>query len=263
MNLKEEKQIIGMIHTLASPGTPKFTDNIDQIISKALSEAKIYKEYGIDSLIIENMHDVPYLKRKVGPEVTSLLSIIAYEVKNEFKKRVGIQILAGANKEALAIAKSANLDFIRAEGFIFVHAADEGIIESDAGEILRYRKQINADHVKIYTDIKKKHSAHSITADVSILETAKAAEFFLSDGVIITGKSTGEEVDLNDLKMLKEKIAIPVLIGSGITSDNFKKYFEFADAFIVGSFFKKDGKWNNEIDKSRIEKLIKEADQLR
>lgn len=257
------KKIIGMIHTLASPGTPKFSNNIDKIISKALDEARIYKSLGVDAIIIENMHDVPYQNRNVGPEVTSLLSIISYEVKNEFKKEVGIQVLAGANKEALAIAKCADLNFIRAEGFVFAHTADEGIIESDAAEILRYRKLINAENVKVYTDIKKKHSSHSITSDVTLLETAKAAEFFLSDGVIITGKSTGEEVDLDDLKSVKEKISIPILIGSGITLDNLKKYFEFADAFIIGSYFKKDGKWYNDLDEKRIEKLINEAHQLR
>jgi len=49
------------------------------------------------------------------------------------------------------------LQFIRAEGFVFAHAADEGIIESDAGSLLRYRKAIEADDVMILTDIKKKH----------------------------------------------------------------------------------------------------------
>ena len=261
--MKLNKSIIGMIHTLASPGTPKFNNNIDKIISKAITEAKLYKSFGLDGIIIENMHDVPYLKRNVGPEVTSILSIIAYEIKKEFKDLVGIQVLAGANKEALAIAKSANLDFIRAEGFVFAHTADEGIIESDAGELLRYRNSINAENVNVFTDIKKKHSSHSITEDISLLETAKAAEFFLSDGVIITGKSTGHEVDINDLESLKEKISVPVLIGSGITSQNLNKYINYADAFIIGSYFKKDGIWNNDLDERRIEDLLKEAHQLR
>lgn len=39
------------------------------------------------------------------------------------------------------------------------------------------------------------HSAHSITGDVSVVETAQAAKFFLVDGVIITGSATGQEAD--------------------------------------------------------------------
>ena len=104
------------------------------------------------------MHDLPYLNRKVGPEITAAMSVVANEVKREVKNLpCGIQILAGANKDALAVAKAAGLEFIRAEGFVFSHVADEGIMNSDAGELLRYRKEIGADDVLVFCDIKKKH----------------------------------------------------------------------------------------------------------
>ena len=108
--------------------------------------------------MLENMHDIPYLNRQVGSEIVASMSVICNEVKKEVKNLpCGVQILAGANKEALAVAKAAGLDFIRAEGFVFSHIADEGTMNSDAGEVLRYRKQIEADDVLVFTDIKKKH----------------------------------------------------------------------------------------------------------
>lgn len=108
--------------------------------------------------MVENMHDLPYLNRCIGPEITASMSVVCNEVKREVKNLpCGIQILAGANKEALAVAKAAGLQFIRAEGFVFSHIADEGMMNSDAGEMLRYRKQIGADDVLVFTDIKKKH----------------------------------------------------------------------------------------------------------
>ena len=86
------------------------------------------------------------------------MSVICNEVKKEANNLpCGVQILAGANKEALAVAKAAGLQFIRAEGFVFSHIADEGTMNSDAGELLRYRKQIEADNILVFTDIKKKH----------------------------------------------------------------------------------------------------------
>ena len=194
------KPVVGMIHVDALPGTPKYKGDVESIINIAVKEAMIYKNSGIDVIAIENMHDIPYLKRNVGPEIISLMSIIGREVKKVSQLPCGIQILAGANKDALAAAHSAGMDFIRAEGFVFAHVADEGIMESDAGELLRYRKQIGAENILIFTDIKKKHSSHSITSDVNIVETAKAAEFFLSDGVIVTGTSTGTETDIDELK---------------------------------------------------------------
>lgn len=55
------------------------------------------------------------------------------------------------------MAKACGFQFIRAEGFVFGHVADEGFISSDAGELLRYRRSISADNVLVFTDIKKKH----------------------------------------------------------------------------------------------------------
>ncbi len=252
-----QKTIIGMIHVDPLPGTPKYAGSVKLIIDKAIQEAKLYQYLGIEALMIENMHDVPYLNRNVGSEITSIMSVILYEIKKLAGINCGIQILAGANIDALAAANSAGADFIRAEGFVFAHVADEGIINSDAGELLRYRKQIGADDILIFTDIKKKHSSHQITADVDIVDTAKAAQFFLSDGVIITGNSTGEKPSLDEIKCVKEKIDIPVLAGSGITSENVKSYLEYCDALIIGSYFKKDGKWFNPVDKDRVLDFLK------
>jgi membrane complex biogenesis BtpA family protein len=255
------KLVIGMIHLDALPGTPKYTGNIKNIIDNAILEAEKYKSAGLNGIMIENMHDVPYLNNSSGPEIISTMAIIAYEIKKRTNLIVGIQVLASANKEAIAIAHSANLDFIRAEGFVFAHVADEGITESNAGEILRYRKQIGADSVMVFTDIKKKHSSHSLTSDVSIVETAKAAEFFLSDGIIVTGSSTGAEADAEELLAVKKNSKLPIIIGSGITSENIDKYYKLADVFIIGSYFKIDGNWENGIDETRVKKFLEKLEE--
>ena len=260
---KVKTPIIGMIHIEALPGTPNHKGNIKQIITKAIKEAEIYKQNGIDSIAIENMHDIPYLKNSVGPEITSLMSIIAYEIKKTTKLPVGMQILAGANKEAIAAAHSAGIDFIRAEGFVFAHVADEGIIESNAGEILRYRKMIGAENILVFTDIKKKHSSHSITSDVTIEETAHAAEFFLSDGLIVTGTATGKEVAPQDLISVRNSSKLPVIIGSGVTLNNVEKYFNLCEAMIIGSYFKKNGNWKNTVEPKRVKQFMTKIKQLR
>jgi len=252
----KQKQVIAMIHVPALPGTPANKLSVNNILDICLNEAEIYLSEGIKVLAIENMHDTPYLLRKVGPEIVSAMTIIGQSIKQKFNIPCGIQILAGANKEALAVAKAAGLDFIRAEGFVFAHVADEGIFQSDAGELLRYRKLINAEDICIYTDIKKKHSSHSITADTDIAETAKAAEFFNSDGVIITGIATGKSANVDELVSVRKSVKLPVIIGSGMTSENLPEYFNMADGFIVGSYFKKEGYWKNELDRERIKKFV-------
>ena len=153
--IKGGKWIIGMVHIDALPGTPLNSLSIQSIINKSIEEALKLQNAGVDAILIENMHDVPYLKRKVGPEIVACMTAVSVEIRKRIQLPIGIQILAGANNEALAVAQAARLDFIRAEGFTFAHVADEGYMESCAGELLRYRKMIGAEHILIFTDVQK------------------------------------------------------------------------------------------------------------
>jgi membrane complex biogenesis BtpA family protein len=260
--LKSKKTIIGMIHVDPLPATPRHHAGMSDIIAKAKAEAQIYSQAGIDMLAIENMHDVPF-DRNVGPEIVAAMTVIGYEVKNSTGLRCGIQILAAANIEALATAHAAGLDFVRMEGFVFGHIADEGFIDGCAGEVMRYRRQIGADDILVLTDIKKKHSSHALTADVDIVETARAAEFFLSDGVIVTGVATGAEASMEELRKVKEAVDIPLLVGSGITLANVETYLAVADAVIVGSYFKQGGHWAQGLDSERVQSFMKKVSSLR
>jgi len=260
---KSKLPVIGMIHVQALPGTPGNALSSSEIINKALSEAEKLKDGGIDSIMIENMHDLPYLNREVGHEISVLMGIIAHEIKQLTQLPIGMQILAGANKAALAAAKAANIDFIRAEGFVYAHIADEGLMNAQAGELLRYRKQIDAEHIAIFTDIKKKHSSHAMTSDVSLLDTAKAAQFFKSDGVVVTGDHTASPASVDDLEALKEHFEGPVLIGSGVTLENVATYAPLCDGFIVGSHFKEAGHWENDPNYDRIAQFMDRVKTLR
>ena len=255
--------VIGMIHIPALPGTPQNNLSHREIIDKALHEAGVYRKAGIDGLMIENMHDVPYTKNEVGPEINGLMSIIGHEIKRNYPLPCGIQILSSANKAALATAHAANLDFVRVEGFVFGHVADEGYIDATAGELLRYRKLIGAEHISIWTDVKKKHSAHAITSDISLAEMGKASEFFLSDGIIVTGRHTASPIDREDITNLRQATMLPVIAGSGVTFDNVEEYVRLCDALIVGSHFKKKGHWANDLNPQSIESFIKKMVVMR
>ena len=248
------RALVGMLHLGALPGTPSASHSVETLIQQALTEARIYRDAGFTALAIENMHDRPYLKGGVGPEITAAMTAIAREVKRETGLALGIQVLAAANREALAIAHASGADFVRVEGFVYAHVADEGVIESCAGDLLRYRRAIGAERVLIFADIKKKHSAHAMTADVSIVETAKAAEFFLADGVIVTGASTGEPASPDEVRDVVRAVRVPVLVGSGITPANLTR-FPTAHGFIVGSSVKQGGVWCNPLDRDAVRAL--------
>jgi membrane complex biogenesis BtpA family protein len=250
------KPIIGMIHVGALPGTPASRFSLAEITAQAVAEAAIYRDAGLDGVLIENMHDVPYLRGAVGPEIIAALAVIGHEVKSASRLPTGIQVLAGANRDAMAIAHAAQLDFIRAEGFVFAHVADEGLIQSSAAELLRYRKMIGAERVQVWADVKKKHSSHAITADITLGATAEAVEFMRGDAVIVTGSVTGDAPQLPDVQEVKAHCRLPVLLGSGIDDRNIAAFYAAADGFIIGSFFKADGHWMNVVDPRRVARLL-------
>ncbi len=69
---------------------------MSEIVSKAVSEARLYRQAGLDALMVENMHDTPYLRGVVGSEVTAAMTRVACEVKSTVPELpLGVQILAG------------------------------------------------------------------------------------------------------------------------------------------------------------------------
>ena len=253
---KSAKPVIAMIHVEALPGTPTHRLSLAVIERKACDEARLYRAAGIHGVMLENMHDTPYLRGAVGPEIVSTMAIIARAVREVAGVPCGVQILAGANREALAVAHAAGLDFIRAEGFAFAHVADEGIIQSSAAELLRFRKMIGADRVQVWADVKKKHSSHAITADVDIGGTAEAVGFMRGDAVIVTGSVTGDAPRASDVNAVKAGCHLPVYLGSGVTTENLRKFYRAADGFIIGSHFKTGGNWAGTVDAGRVRKFM-------
>ena len=250
------KPVIGMIHLGALPGTPASRRSLREIEALAVKEAVIYREAGVHGLMLENMHDTPYLRGRVGPEIVAAMAIVARAVKQAAALPCGVQILAAANQEAIAVAHAAGLEFIRAEGFAFAHVADEGFIQSSAAELLRYRRAIGAERVHVWADVKKKHSSHAITADVGIGETAHAVEFLRGDAVIVTGAVTGDAPQPEDVRDVKRATRLPVYLGSGVTAANVGEFRAAADGFIVGSEFKIGGHWSGAVDPKRVRRFM-------
>jgi membrane complex biogenesis BtpA family protein len=260
---KNTKPVVGVIHVGALPGTPASKLCVAELTELAAREARAYRDGGVDGLMVENMHDVPYLRGRVGPEIVAAMAVIALAVKSESKLPVGVQILAGANVEAVSVAHAAGLDYVRVEGFAFAHVADEGLIQSSAAELLRFRKQIGAERVRVWADVKKKHSSHAITADISLGETAAAVEFMRADAVVVTGGVTGEPPRAADVREAKSRCRLPVLLGSGVTAENVAEFYDDADGFIVGSYFKEGGLWSNAVEASRVGRLMGVLMELR
>jgi uncharacterized protein len=247
-----KKFLAAMIAVQPLPGSPGHRRGDTEIVNAAISDLKHYLEAGVDAIILENSHDLPYIKPPLPDAAVSLMKRLAREVRQRFDGPIGIQMLEAANETALEIAHAAALDFLRVEGYVFAHVGGAGIIEGCAGKLLRNRKELDCENIKIFADVKKKHCSHALTGDLNILDEIKQAEFFLVDGVIVTGARTTEPPDPAELRRVKENTQVPVVIGSGMTPENLETYYPVADGFIVGSTFRNDGRFLEKLDPKRL-----------
>jgi len=250
--------LIGMVHVGALPGTPGSGESVDALAEAAVREAIVLESSGFDAVIVENMHDRPYVHgERLGPEVTASMAWILGRVVGAVRIAVGVQILSGGNPQAIAVAHATGASFIRCEGFVFAHVADEGVLgEAEAGPLLRYRRMIGADRVKVLADVKKKHASHAITGDLTIGQTARAAEFFGADGLVVTGEVTGDPVQPDHLREVGASTGVGVVVGSGVTPANAGSLLDDADGLIVGSWIKHEGVWSNPVDPSRCSEMV-------
>lgn len=240
----------------ALPGSSTYCDDPDKVVEQALNDAEKYIKAGVDSIFLENCHDVPFIKPPLSEELVSLTITIAKEIRKKFHGPIGVQLLEAANEESLRVASEADLDYIRVEGYVFAHVGGAGIIEGCAGKLLHLRKQLGCQHIKVYADVKKKHCAHALTGDLDITDEVRQAEFFRTDGIVVTSQFSGIEPNADDLRKVREATKLPILVGSGMAPENIEKYIDLADGFIVGSSLRKNGAFLGEVDEERLRTFV-------
>lgn len=101
-------------------------------------------------------------------------------------------------------------------------------------------------------------SSHAVTSDLSIADVAKAAAFFCSDGLVVTGAETGSPAADQDIADVRGAAPpqLPVIVGSGVTEGSVGRYLGKADALIVGSHFKVKGHWHGDVDEERVRNFM-------
>jgi len=251
------KFLAAMIAVLPLPGSPLYDGDDQHVIDRALADLEVYQAAGVDSIIFENDHDLPYIQPPLDEKGVALMANIAQQARKQFAGPIGVQMLEAANITSLEIAAEADLDYIRVEAFVFAHVGGSGIINGSAGKILRRRKELGAEHIRIFADVKKKHGSHSLTIDLDLRDEIRQAEFFLADGVIVTSQFTGINPSKEDLIKAKRATQLPVLIGSGMTAENIPEYLPLADGFIVGSYFRREGKFLERLEPDRLHEFMR------
>ena len=250
--------IIGVVHLLPLPSSPRWNGNLQAVIDRAEQEATALAAGGVDGIIVENFFDAPFAKNNVDPAVVSTMTLIVQRLMNLVMLPIGINVLRNDAHSAMAIASTVNAHFIRVNVLTGIMATDQGLIEGPAHQLLRYRRELGSN-VAILADVLVKH-AQPLDSPNLTLAVKDTIERGLADGIILSGWATGSPPSKNDLEIaVAAAVNTPVFIGSGANWDNISELMPMADGVIVASSLKRHGRINEPIDPIRVQTFVDAA----
>ena len=250
------KLVIGVVHLQPLPGSPQWGGSLKSLIDFAAAAAKTYQRGGVDAIIVENFGDVPFTKASVGPETIAAMSTAGSAIRAAVNVPIGFNVLRNDARAALALCAACGGSFVRVNVHTGAMLTDQGIIEGDAYETLRYRERV-CPSASIFADVHVKHAVP--LGDFEIEDSARdTLERGLADALIISGTGTGRVADMADVQRVREACpTAKILLGSGITSGNVCEFLRYADGVIVGTSLKVGGKLFNPVDLKRVAALVK------
>ncbi|BDA72837.1 Photosystem I assembly BtpA [Rivularia sp. IAM M-261] len=232
------------------------------VIDRAEREAAALASGGVDGIIVENFFDAPFTKNQVDPAVVSAITVVVQRIQNLVTQPIGLNVLRNDGKSAMAIASCVHAQFIRVNVLTGVMATDQGLIEGEAHQLLRYRRELGSD-VKILADVLVKH-ARPLSSPNLTVAVKDTIERGLADAVILSGWATGSPPSLEDLELASAAAdGTPVFIGSGASVDNIATLMQAADGVIVSSSLKRQGRIEQTIDPNRVATFVEAARMTR
>lgn len=251
-------RLLGMVHLLPLPGSPRYGDAMGEVIETAAADAAVLVEAGFPALMVENWGDAPFHAGSVPPETVAAMTLAAEAVGDQGVP-FGVNVLRNDPLTALGIAAATGAALIRVNILTGVMYTDQGAITGKAAEVMRSRAALCPD-VEVWADVMVKHATPppGLDAAQSAEDTVHRG---LADAVIVSGSGTGTEPALAESKTIAD--AVPgtrVVIGSGATPDNLESLLSVADSVIVGSHIKFDGNADNRPDPARCSAFVDAAD---
>lgn len=231
--------VIGMLHCPALPGAPRYGGDLQAVREAVLRDAGALADGGVHGLMIENFHDVPFFPGRVPAETVAHLTALACEVTRRWPQLpLGINMLRNDGVSALAVAHASGAAYVRVNVLCGARVADQGVLQGIAHELLRLRKSLGAEGIRIMADVDVKHSA-PLAARPLADEIDDTVHRGLADALVVSGAGTGKATDVEKVKAFAAAAGdVPVFVGSGVTAATVGAYRPYVAGVIVGSALK-------------------------
>ena len=247
--------LIGMLHVPPLPGTPNYDGDREGLLRTVLRDAEALAEGGAHGMLLENFGDAPFARDSVPPEIIANLAVLAGRVRQRFPLPLGINVLRNDSLAALAVAQASGADWIRVNVLCGARLTDQGMVQGSAYRLMRRRKELGAESVRVLADVDVKHSV-ALAPRPLVDEVRDSIDRGGADALIVSGSATGSAVVRDTLRIVAEASSVPVLIGSGASCQNLPDLLPFADGLIVGTALKRNGNRRGPIDVERVREMV-------
>ena len=256
-----KKPVIAMAHVPALPGTPRYDEKkgMSYLVEHVQKDVEALLEGGVDSIMFCNEDDRPYVLQAGIEQIAAMARVIAETKPTNIP--YGTDFLWDP-MAAMAIANATGASFVR-EIFTGVYESDMGIWAPDAGKVMRFRRQINAQNVRVFYNVVPESS--SALGTRTIAERARSVVVScLPDVILVSGPMASAEPDFSYLEQVKDAVGdVPVFLNTGAKIENISRYLEVADGVIVGSALKVDGYTWNAVVLDRVKRFMEQVGKVR
>lgn len=250
-----EKAIIAMLHLQAMPGDPGYDKKkgMKWVIEKARQDLDALQDGGVDAIMFSNEYSLPYLT-KVNCETVAAMARIIGELQSYISIPYGVNVLWDPIA-SLDLAAAVDAKFIR-EIFTGVYASDFGLWNTNCGAVVRHQHEIGAENVKLLFNIVPEAAQYLAARDIK--QIAKSTVFNCRpDALCVSGLTAGSPTDMSVLKTVKETVPETVVFANtGCRKETIEGLLQIADGAVVATTFKYDGKFENQVDKSRVKEFM-------
>lgn len=258
----EPKPIVGMCHLPALPGDPGYDaeGGMDKVLAHGRREIAALQEGGIDGILISNEFSLPYLT-STEPITAIAMARVIGELRSEIHVPFGVNVLWDG-VASIDLAVSTGASFVR-EVYTGVYASDFGMWNTDVGRAARHRARVGASGVRLLYNIVPEAAAY--LGDRDLAQMTRSTVFNgVPDGLCVSGLTAGAATDTSTLKVVKEHAGdVPVFVNTGVRPDTIAESLEYADGAIVGTWFKRDGVFANDVEQARVAELMGVVQELR
>lgn len=257
-----EKAIIAMCHLQALPGDPYYdpAKGMEWVVKKAREDLHALQDGGVDAVMFSNEFSLPYLT-DVRRETVAAMGRVIGELKLDLRIPFGVNVLWDP-AASLDLAMATDALFVR-EIFTGVYASDYGLWNTHCGDVIRHQRAIGASHVKLLFNIVPEAASYLASRD--ICQIAKSTVFNCRpDALCVSGLTAGEETSsqvLNEVKAIVPETV--VLANTGCRPETIEKQLSIADGAVVGTTFKKDGRFENSVDGERVKRFMDQVKAFR